>query len=294
MSNGKPRVSIGMPVYNGENFIKEALDSIIAQSFEDFELIISDNASNDSTEEICREYAVQDRRLCYYRNEQNIGAARNFNRVFELSGGEYFKWFAHDDVCAPEFLAKCVRVLDSDESVVLCHAKTREINEYGDLLNLPFSRAEQTNSFDIKQRFRDILLNCQCCFEVFGLIRAEALSQTSLIAKYWSSDRILLAELSLMGRFHEIKEELFFRRKHFAQSTELTVNEAGVWIDPLARLQIPFQAQALNGYVSGIWKSSLTYSQKLQCYLIVGEWAMKRLALKFQRSNSSSPMAESA
>ena len=112
MLNNKPRVSIGMPVFNGENYLAEALDSLLTQTFSDFELIISDNASTDKTEEICRAYAVRDQRIRYFRNQENLGASRNYNRVFELSSGEYFKWAAHDDLCAPEFLGRCVDVLD--------------------------------------------------------------------------------------------------------------------------------------------------------------------------------------
>ena len=103
-----PRVSIGMPVYNGEEFLERALDSLLAQSFSDFELIISDNASQDKTQEICLRYAARDPRVKYYRNETNIGAAENFNRVFALSSGEYFKWAGHDDSWTPDYLERCV------------------------------------------------------------------------------------------------------------------------------------------------------------------------------------------
>lgn len=91
MNRKQPQVSIGMPVYNGEQFLKDALDSILAQTFDNFELIISDNTSTDNTQEICKAYSAKDQRICYYRNEKNLGAAWNFNRVFELARGEYFK-----------------------------------------------------------------------------------------------------------------------------------------------------------------------------------------------------------
>ena len=117
----KPRVTIGMPVYNGAALVGAALESILAQTLTDFELIISDNASTDATAEVCRSYAAKDRRIRYYRNEKNLGAAPNFNRVVELAtnGVPYFKWAAHDDVIAPTFLEKCARVLDAaPQSVV--------------------------------------------------------------------------------------------------------------------------------------------------------------------------------
>jgi glycosyltransferase involved in cell wall biosynthesis len=114
-------VSIGMPVCNGAKFITEALDSILNQTFENFELIVSDNASTDETGKICREYMAKDSCIRYYRSKQNFGAAWNFNHVFKLSSGKYFKWAAHDDVIAPDFPLKCVEVLERDPSVVLCH-----------------------------------------------------------------------------------------------------------------------------------------------------------------------------
>ena len=100
MPDKVPRVSIGLPVYNGENYMAAAIDSLLAQTFTDFELIISDNASTDATEQICRDYAHRDGRIRYYREEVNRGAAWNFTHTFELARGEYFKWHAHDDLCA--------------------------------------------------------------------------------------------------------------------------------------------------------------------------------------------------
>ncbi|WP_081588053.1 glycosyltransferase family 2 protein [Gloeocapsa sp. PCC 7428] len=98
INNNRPRISIGMPVYNGEPYLKDAINSILNQTFEDFELIISDNGSTDRTEEICRTIASQDQRVRYYRNEQNLGAGWNFNRVVDLATGEYFRWACHDDI----------------------------------------------------------------------------------------------------------------------------------------------------------------------------------------------------
>src|SRR5438132_13873019 len=96
--NRRSQVSIGMPVYNGERYLSGALDSLLSQTLADFDLIISDNASTDATESICRSYAAHDSRIRYFRNENNLGAAANFNRAFELCGGEFFRWAAHDDL----------------------------------------------------------------------------------------------------------------------------------------------------------------------------------------------------
>ena len=123
---GRPKVGVGMPVYNGERYLEEALDSILAQSFDDFELVISDNASTDRTEEICRAYAHKDERIRYFRMRENYGVIDNFNNAFRLSAGEYFKWAASDDVCEHDYLRKAVEVLDRDPSVV------RQLTRTGD------------------------------------------------------------------------------------------------------------------------------------------------------------------
>src|SRR5690242_8968780 len=115
---GTPKVTVGMPVYNGERYMRFALDSLLAQDFQDFEIVISDNASTDRTSEICAEYAARDSRVRYHRNATNIGASPNYNRTFELARGQYFKWCAHDDVCLPSFLSKCVATMEAAPSSV--------------------------------------------------------------------------------------------------------------------------------------------------------------------------------
>src|ERR1700761_38911 len=106
--NSKPLLSIGLFVYNGERYIREAIDSFLSQTFTDFELIISDNASTDATEQICLDYAAKDSRVRYSRNPRNMGAGWNVRRVAELATGKYFRWAACDDRCEPDLLRTCV------------------------------------------------------------------------------------------------------------------------------------------------------------------------------------------
>src|SRR5262245_40295511 len=124
-----PLVSIGLAVYNGEEYLSDAISSILAQSFTDFELIISDNASTDRTEEICKTYADMDSRIRYSRNETNIGGVNNENLTFRLSKGKYFRLAAHDDVCDPKLIEKCVEVLERDQDVILCQTAIVNIDE---------------------------------------------------------------------------------------------------------------------------------------------------------------------
>ncbi len=212
-----PRLSIGMPVYNGQNFIREALDSILAQSFRDFELIIADNASTDSTEEICRGYCARDPRIRYVRNEQNAGAAKNFNLCFALSSGEYFKWAAHDDVLHPECLSACIDALDRDPSAVLCFSGIVGIGEKA--ANYAFDNGMSFDAPQAHRRFKAAMDVRHWCIPVFGVFRARELGKTSLIANFVGSDRCLLAEASLLGRMRRLPEFLFFHRFHANAST---------------------------------------------------------------------------
>jgi glycosyltransferase involved in cell wall biosynthesis len=209
-----PRVSVGLPVFNGENFISQTIASILAQTFTDFELIISDNASTDRTEAICRNYVAQDPRIRYYRNDRNLGAAANFNRVFALASSEYFKWAAHDDALAPEYLSECVKGLDDNPSAVLCQTLIQRIGPAGEALSIYDSHLTGTASARPSERFAALVLTIHLCTEVFGVIRREALNRTWLISAYGQADMTLLAELALVGPFVQIRQPLFLHRDH--------------------------------------------------------------------------------
>jgi glycosyltransferase involved in cell wall biosynthesis len=202
-----------MPLYNAERYLRETLNSIVRQTFRDFELIISDNASTDATAAICEEYAARDDRIRYVRNSRNLGAAQNFNKVFELSQGKYFKWAAADDVCHPAFLERCVRVLECDPEVVIAYPRTEVIDEEGRIVTT--ARDElRLNSTDVRARFTDLLSPMSyTSYPFYGLMIRNVLQRTRLMIRYLAADRCLLAELSLYGRFSEIDEVLFYRRK---------------------------------------------------------------------------------
>ena len=278
MNNHTPLVSVGLPVYNGENYLEVAIDSILAQTCTDLELIIADNNSTDRTQAICESYAAQDLRIHYYRNEKNLGAARNFNRTFELSSGKYFKWMAHDDLIAPEFLSRCVEALEKNTDVVLCATLMHMIDSQGKVIDdYADTNLELTSSPDPIKRFRELIRLDYACFDVFGLIRVEALRATPLIASYVTSDRALLAELSLMGRYYTVPEHLFFPREHPERSTRaLSTHERAAWFDTAnkGKVSLPRWQVYLN-YFKIIRKSSLNFTQKAKCRLYLLTWLLR-------------------
>jgi glycosyltransferase involved in cell wall biosynthesis len=277
-----PRVSIGLPVYNGERFLRETLDSILAQTYRDFELIISDNGSTDGTQEICRAYAGRDPRIRYYREEINRGASWNYNRVVELAAGEYFKWAAHDDCLAPTFLARCVEGLDQHPHAVLCHPQDQDIDENGQPVDRKrFSHipsGERAASPKPSQRFRRLIRLDYDVEQVFGVIRAAVLRKTVLIESYTDSDRTLIAELGLRGQFYEVPEPLFLHRHHAGSSGKaFTITrgwfERAAWFDPRLQGRVLFsQWKQLGEYVRCAWRAPLRLPERAACmfWLAVG------------------------
>src|SRR5438477_4178186 len=165
-----PMVSVGLFVYNGERFIEGALNAILNQTFTDFELIISDNASTDRTGEIAEAYAQRDDRIRYYRSEKNMGAGWNARRVYELARGKYFRWAAVDDLLESDLLQRCVEALESDPGCVLAHTRTREVDENGTFIQ-NYVQPMKTDYDDPVARFREIFMSCgQKCYQIYGVM----------------------------------------------------------------------------------------------------------------------------
>src|SRR5690349_21833526 len=174
-----PRVSLGMPVYNGEDFLEQALQSLLKQTFGDFELLISDNASTDRTATICQDYASADARIRYHRNPVNLGFCRNQNSVITGARGEYFLLTHHDDIRAPEYLSRTLAPLEADPGLVVCYTGTRDIDEHG--VELPRRSVPlRTDSPDPCVRFHDVIQLDHICEPGFGLTRRDVLAKTCL------------------------------------------------------------------------------------------------------------------
>jgi glycosyltransferase involved in cell wall biosynthesis len=220
MSSGAPKVSIGLPVYNGERYLAETIESILAQTYENFELIISDNCSTDGSREICRHYVERDSRVRFFPSDVNKGWAGNYCRVFELARGPYFRWAPSDDVFAPESVAACVEVLDAHPDAVLCYPKTVLIDAAGGVIE-PYDDNLDLRSNSPVVRFRMASDQIKLVNVMYGLMRTEQVRRTRLIRHYPGADIIFLIELSLYGKFIEINRPLFFRRMHEQASSSM-------------------------------------------------------------------------
>ena len=214
-NTSSPQTTVAMPVFNGENYIRRALESALAQTYSDFELIIVDNASTDATPDICEEYAARDSRIRYLQNESNIGVNANFDRCVELAAGRYFCWLAHDDEMTPDYLSRCSRVLDDRADVVLVHSLVQIIDEQGAGISIYDSGLDGADAGRASDRFRALTHVRHTCTAMFGLHRLESLRRTRILSpNHHAADRSMLAEISLIGKIVQIDEPLFHNREH--------------------------------------------------------------------------------
>ena len=280
-----PRVSIGLPIYNGERYLRSALDSILQQDYADFELIICDNASTDATQEICREFASKDSRIRYFRNDTNIGASGNYNRVFELARGEFFKWASHDDEFHQSLVRRCLKVFEqASPSAVLVFSKAAIIDEAGRMLDLS---PDTIKSPAVRPflRLGSLLRHAGYAHPLWGLIKSDALRRTRLMGNL-EADHILLAELALLGECIEIPEVLYRERRHAgcAMNINRTPQELLAWHDPNGRhgkIRLPHRLEWRLEYIKAIRHVPLSKIDRLLCYYVVWTVPVWRCLLRW-------------
>lgn len=278
MTSARPRLSIGVPVFDGERHLRQALDSIRAQTFREFEVIISDNSSTDGTEAIGRSYADRDPRFRYSRNDSNLGAARNYNLLFREASTEFFKWMPYDDVMTPTFLARCVEALDREPRAVLATSRVGLIDDDGTpadfeqrfreyaarrgLRHVPVERATKLDSSDRSVRFADVVLRKVWFHEVYGVIRSGALRRTSLLGSFMGSCQVMLAELALLGPFARVEEELYTCRFPYFYASDPRSDAVAGKNDPNWARGIHFpQGQIARGYLRAAARAPTTESR---------------------------------
>jgi glycosyltransferase involved in cell wall biosynthesis len=229
-----PVVSIGVPVYNGARHLAQALNALLGQTFSNFEIIISDNASTDDTQAICEQFVNADQRIRYLRQPRNIGAPRNWSLIVHEARGQYFKWASANDYCCERFVEKCLEALENDPRVVLSFGRTCLVEEQ---TGVTTEYAEDVEALDDRpsDRFRRICRSLRLNNAQSGLIRLDMLRQTGLDRAYQGGDIVLMAELALRGHFKRIPDVVLFRRIGTTSlSARLSAAELGYFIDPNA------------------------------------------------------------
>lgn len=207
-----PLVSIGMPVYNGEEYLRGALDSLIEQDYPNLEIIISDDVSTDGTPAICREYAARDSRIIYHRGTENMRAYRNFNYVFERARGEFFMWAAQDDLWHPSFVSKCVDALRSRPEAVLCHSEGQPVSPTGKPIGSPHVGYVNEEP-ELRARWRRMMTFWGINEAIYGLMRREVAARTRLMRLFLCADLIFLCEMAIHGQIIQVPETLFWKRR---------------------------------------------------------------------------------
>jgi glycosyltransferase involved in cell wall biosynthesis len=272
------KVSIAIPVYNGESFLERAIRSVIEQDFPEIEVVICDNASDDDTKVISERFAREYANVTYHRNFHNIGAGLNFNKAFSLCEGKYFKWAAHDDWISANYVGRCVEALDRHSDAVLAHGVTQCVDETGCPVDSIANELHGLQERSPVDRFSAVVNGNLGCFEIFGLIRREALSKTDLHQSYRGSDRALLAELALLGKFVHVPEARLYNRDHPKRSIRMADrNERLRWQDERLRGKaslLPLWS-LVRHYIRLVFKH-LRGGDRARGVLVVTRWLTKR------------------
>jgi glycosyltransferase involved in cell wall biosynthesis len=275
-----PRLSIGLPVYNGEEYLAESFEALLGQSYSDYELIVTDNASTDGTEEICRRYADQDSRIVYHRLPENIGAAPNHNHVLTLARGELFKWASHDDLYGRDLLKVCVDALDAHPETILAHSWNATIDTDGKIIE-PFDYRLATDSPLASERFRALLF-ATGGDDFYGVMRTAALREVRPHDSYHHADRTFVAEIAMHGPFLQVPELLYFRRDHptRAERANPTVRSRCANLDPKRAAgfnpAVRLLAEYVLGFVGLIRRAPVSAAEKRRCYAYLAQWFARR------------------
>jgi glycosyltransferase involved in cell wall biosynthesis len=275
-----PRLSIGLPVYNGEDYLTESLEALLGQTYEDFELIISDNASTDGTADICRRYAKQDSRIRYFRQSRNLGCNPNHNFVIEQAQGELFKLASDDDLYARDLLKRCIDALDESPHFVLAHSWSALMDASGTVVNL-VNYPVDTDAPLAPDRFRSMLFD-GWGDDDGGVIRTSVLRQVRPYDSYHFADRVFTTEIGLHGPFYQVPDYLWFRRQHPRQAgMHRSVRDRCVTLDPrrAKRLRHPavrLYAEYIWGYVEAIRRAPLSPEERRECYRHLNRWVASR------------------
>ena len=273
-----PLVSIGVPVFNGEKGLDLALNSLIEQDYPNLEIIISDNASTDTSPEICKSYVLKDARVKYDRLNENAGAVENFNRVFKLSSGKYFMWAADDDVREPSFVRACVEKLEQFPEAVLCHTHT-EIFIKNRKERLCVAHLDSFDGVtDLVERYRETLKHFPA-IAIYGVYRSAAMKKTHIFKQVIATDIVFIQELSIYGSFIQVPEILF---TYFGREKWHTVHEdykTFLGKDRKPWWYLPFVVQFCDHW-GRVMSAELPISLKVRLWSLLIDHELRQILLK--------------
>ena len=275
-------VSIGVPVYNGEKYLRVALDSLLAQTFRDLEIVINDNGSTDATQDICREYLARDGRVRYTRNEVNRGLVWNHLRVQDLARGRYFMFGPQDDWMAPEYVDRCVAVLEADPDVAYVYAESILIDEDGETIGREIAR-QRLDHPSPSTRFWDVLV-VRGGINFYGMTRRQLRDRIGRWKPLPRGERIVMAELALWGRFELLTDDLYFRRIHAGQFTTSRKDRRleTLALDPTKgrgwRNSVPILlTEYVLAYAQAVRRAPLSMGERMRGFARIVRWVAAHL-----------------
>lgn len=282
-----PRVSVGIPVYNGEAYLAEAIQSVKAQTLGDLEIVISDNGSADASADIATQFAAEDPRIRVVRQPVNRGAAWNYTEVLRLARAPFFKWMPADDRMAPHHLERCVAALDATPAAVLAYPLTELIDDEGRIIGT-YRDGLALGEPQAWRRAAHFILTINLCNSVLGVFRSEVLRNTRVIQSFAGADAVLLMEATLRGQIVELPEFLFQRRIHAGASHEANRSQEALerWFDPQAarRLRLPVRYELLRGYLRAAREAPLSPGERLLAMTaIAGCWSYRQTRVALGR-----------
>lgn len=271
-------MTIGMPLYNGSDFVAAALDALLAQTYEPLEIVISDNASTDDSEAICRSYLARDPRIRYERSPLNRGLAWNFRQVMDMARGTYFMYAPHDDLFGPGYVASCVAALEADPGASYAFATSVLIDGDGARIGVEA----------VRQRYADAAPDVRCWdvlvvqggLNYYGVARRDVFRGIGRYPALPRGERIITAGLALAGRFVLLPPGDYLRRVHAGQITAVRHDRRAelAVVDPGRRgwrAAVPIVlAEYALGYVAVAMRAPLRPTQRVRVLARIGRWLL--------------------
>ena len=257
-------VNIGIPALNEERFLSQTLDSLLAQNYSNFEIIVCDNVSTDKTGEIAQGYAEKDSRIKYFKNKERLSGPENWNKVFQLASSQYFMWAGGHDLYDKSFISSCMEILEKEKDVVLVYSLTYSIDNYGNKLQI-VPQYLDTRKLNLISRFNKFILasnNSSCILT--GLMRSELIKKTHLMQSILAADTLFLSELSLLGYFVQIQKPLYYRREIRNETPIITAKRRikDIFINKRKYPAIFYLFHLIYRYLVTIWQSSINFNYK--------------------------------